>query len=204
MRKILGPLLLAVLALISLLLLQHQKDRDPSAAPATPNPTAVSRPPAAARPSPSLASPSPERGSSSGPAPSLGSPGEVDGDPVPATASVTPASPDQGTQWAAATELASRFLKAFARPAPGTPAAAWWSTVQPYLTTQAAADYAGTDPANVPFTTVTGPGVIVPVDAHDSVITAVMVPTDAGTYLVEIRSTPDGPRVARATPQASR
>ena len=66
------------------------------------------------------------------------------------------------------------------------------------------ADYAGTDPANVPFTSTTGPGVIVPVDAPDSLVTAVLVPTDAGPYLVEIRSTPDGLRVARATPQDRR
>lgn len=206
MRKILGPVLLVILALISLLLLQHQKSNEPTATPTPASTTSTSRPPAphvSPPPSSATSTSSPRVSSPTLPA-TPGADGEAEGSPVPATATPTPAGTAQAAHWAAAADLAGRFLKAFARPAVGTSPAAWWSTVQPYLTTQAVADYAGTDPANVPFTSTTGLGVIVPVDAPDSVVTAVLVPTDAGPYLVEIRSTPEGLRVARATPQDRR
>ena len=118
---------------------------------------------------------------------------------MPPATTPSPAGTAQAAQWAIATDLAGRFLKAFARPTAGTTNDAWWATVQPYLTSQAAADYAGTDPANVPFTSVTGVGVVVPVDAPDSLVTMVQVPTDAGPYLVEIRFTPEGLKVSRAS-----
>lgn len=207
MRKILGPILLAALALVSLLFLQHQKRSDPDVAPAPTSSVTSSTPapavpvPRASLPSSSTSSPHPSTTSAPQPA---GSDGEVEGTPVPATATPTPAGAAQAAQWASATDLAGRFLKAFARPTAGTTTNAWWATVQPYLTSQAAADYAGTDPANVPFTSVTGAGVVVPVDAPDSLVTMVQVPTDAGPYLVEIRSTPEGLKVTRATPQGRR
>lgn len=205
MRKILGPVLLAVLALVSLLFMQHHKDSEPAA---TPSPTSTTSVSTSATSRPNSSSPSsstsPARSASSAATVSSGGEGEVEGTPVPATATPTPAGTAQAAQWAAATNLADRFLKAFARPAAGTDPAVWWSKAQSYLTTQAAADYAGTDPANVPFTTVTGPGVIVPTGAPDSLVTAVRVPTDAGDYLVEIRSTTEGLRVTRATPQDRR
>lgn len=206
MRKILGPVLLVILALISLLLLQQQKGSEPTATPPPSSTTSATRPPTprVSPPPSSTSSTSSPRVSTPTLPPSPGADGEGEGSPVPATATPTPAGTAQAAHWASATALAGRFLKAFARPAVGTSPAAWWSSVQPYLTTQAVADYAGTDPANVPFTATTGPGVIVPVDAPDSLVTAVLVPTDAGPYLVEIRSTPDGLRVARATPQARR
>lgn len=201
MRKILGPVLLAVLALMSLLFMQHHKDSEPAATPSLTSTTSVSTP-VTSRPgssSPALST-SPARSTSSAAPVSPGGDVEVEGTPVPATATPTPAGTAQAAQWTAAVNLADRFLKAFARPAAGADPAVWWSVVQSYLTTQAAADYAGTAPANVPFTSVTGPGVIVPTDAPDSLVTAVRVPTDAGDYLVEIRSTPEGLRITRVTP----
>lgn len=207
MRKILGPILLAALALVSLLFLQHQKRSDTGAATSPTSSVASSTPapvvPASRSSAHSSSTSSPHPSTTSAPHPA-GSDGEVEGTPVLPATTPTPAGTAQAAQWAIARDLAERFLKAFARPAAGTTTTAWWATVQPYLTSQAAADYAGTDPANVPFTSVTGAGVVVPVDAPDSLVTMVQVPTDAGPYLVEIRSTPEGLKVTRATPQGRR
>ena len=204
MRKILGPILLAALALVSLLFLQHQTRSDTGAAPSPSSSVTSTTPAPTSRSSlPSSSTSAPRPSTTSAPLPA-GSDGEVEGTPVPPSATATPAGTAQAAQWATATDLAGRFLKAFARPAAGTTTDDWWATVQPYLSSQAAADYAGTDPANVPFTSVTGAGVVVPVDAPDSLVTMVQVPTDAGPYLVEIRSTPEGLTVIRATPQGRR
>lgn len=204
MRKILGPILLAALALVSLLFLQHQTRSDTGAAPAPTSSVTSTTPAPTSRSSlPSSSTSAPRPSATSAPHPA-GSDGEIEGTPVPPATTPSPAGTAQAAQWAIATDLAGRFLKAFARPTAGTTNDAWWATVQPYLTSQAAADYAGTDPANVPFTSVTGAGVVVPVDAPDSLVTMVQVPTDAGPYLVEIRSTPEGLKVIRATPQGRR
>lgn len=204
MRKILGPAILAALALVSLLFLQHQKSPHPATpAATTTTTTSVPSPPVTATAATPPVSPTPTT-SSTAPTDAGGN-GEVEGTPVPSTATPAPANSAQATQWADATKLAVAFMKAFARPSSSsTSAATWWAKVKPYLTPQAAADYDGTDPANVPFTAVTGAGVIVVLDAADSEVTAVRVPTNAGPYLVEILSGPDGSRVTRATREAGR
>lgn len=202
MRKILGPAILAALALVSLLFLQHQKSPPPPTPPATTT-ASVPSPPVTATAAAPPVSPTPTT-SSTVPTDAGGN-GEVEGTPVPSTATPAPPNSAQATQWADATTLAVAFMKAFARPSSSsTSAATWWAKVEPYLTPQAAADYDGTDPANVPFTAVTGAGVIVVLDAADSEVTAVRVPTNAGPYLVEILSGPDGSRVTRATREAGR
>lgn len=202
MRKVLGPALLAVLALISLLFLQHQKRPEQAATPATTTVTS-----AAASATTATGAPTTPTGTAptttDGPADGIDD-GEVEGTPVPSTAVPAPDGTAQATQWADATRLAAAFMTAFARPGSSSTAQAWWAKVKPYLTPQAATDYDGTDPANVPFTAVTGAGVIVPLDAADSSVLAVRIPTDAGPYLVEVISTPDGLRVTRATPEAAR
>lgn len=204
MRKILGPILLAVLALSSLLYMQHQKN--PAASEATAPAVSTTAPPAA--PPPQTRPPATTSSTStpdSSPLPPIAPrPADGEGTSIAPTAAATPAGTAQATQWTAAAELAVTFLKAYARPAPTTPASSWWAGVKPLMTSQAAADYEGTDPVNVPFTTVTGPPVVVPLEAPDTLATAVQVPTDAGPYLVEIRTTPDGLRVARAAPQGHR
>jgi hypothetical protein len=97
-------------------------------------------------------------------------------------------------------DVAVQFLRAFARPQDDVDDRVWWAGVKPLLTEQAAHDYAGVDPRNVPFTDVTGPAVLVESEAPAHLLTIAQVPTDAGTYLVEMTTGPEGVRVARATP----
>jgi hypothetical protein len=204
MRKILGPLLLAALALTSLLYMQHQRPDAPAAAARTTTaPPAAAPVPAASQPARPPARPPATAAAPPAPA-ATGSAGDGEGLSLPPTAAATAAGTAQATQWSAARELAVTFLTAYARPPAGTSAVSWWAAVKPLLTTPAAADYEGTDPANVPFTAVTGPPVVLPLEAPDTLLTAVRVPTDAGPYLVEVRTTPDGLRVTRATAQGSR
>ena len=58
----------------------------------------------------------------------------------------------------------------------------WWADLEPALSAQAAADYAGTDPAAVPARAVTGTAVLV--DDSSAYLASVEVPTDAGAYEV--------------------
>lgn len=79
-------------------------------------------------------------------------------------------------------------------------AAQWIDDLAAVLTVQAAQDYAGTDPANVPPTAVTGPAKVIATDS--AWLARVQVPTDVGLYLVTLSRTADDPtwRVARFTP----
>ncbi|MBF5083765.1 hypothetical protein [Quadrisphaera sp. INWT6] len=58
----------------------------------------------------------------------------------------------------------------------------WWAQLQPLLSTTAARDYVGVDPANVPARRVTGPS-LVEQDAS-AYLAAAVVPTDHGAYTV--------------------
>lgn len=98
-------------------------------------------------------------------------------------------------------DVAVRFLDAFARPAAGVTAGEWWARVEPMLTEQGAADYTSTDPRHVPFTHVTGPARLVPSGAPAELLTIALVPTDGGTYRVEMTTSADGVRVALAAPE---
>lgn len=60
--------------------------------------------------------------------------------------------------------------------------AAWWASLEPKLSRQAAADYAGTDPAEVPARAVSGEAELV--DDSSAYLAVVEVPTNAGTYQV--------------------
>lgn len=90
-----------------------------------------------------------------------------------------PAMPAQdATSSTAAVDLAQRAMTAFARP---TLDAATWSTeLAPFLTPTARSAYVATDPAEVPPTTVTGPGR--GEDSPSAFLAYVTVPTDVGDY----------------------
>lgn len=81
---------------------------------------------------------------------------------------------------AAVVAAAVTATTAFARP--GVPFDAWWAELSPLLTQRAQQDYAFVDPANVPATAVTGPGVLV--DETSAYVAGVQVPTDVGPYTV--------------------
>jgi hypothetical protein len=81
-------------------------------------------------------------------------------------------------------------MRLFARPQ--LTRAAWWSDLEPLLSAQAAQDYAGVDPANVPVRQITGPGRLVPLETDRVAI--VHVPTDHGLYAVTMSRSPEDPQ----------
>lgn len=102
----------------------------------------------------------------------------------------TPVAPT-GARADAAQAMAVRFVKAYARPAGDkVDARTWWAQVSPMLTAQARADYAGTDPSNVPFTKVTGEAKVKPVQDDHGLVILVVVPTDVGDLTVHLVGDP--------------
>jgi hypothetical protein len=83
---------------------------------------------------------------------------------------------------ATALKAATRVMRAFARPR--VPEARWWADLAPLLSTQAQLDYAGTDPASVPASRLTGAARTAQVPIGR--VVRVHVPTNAGTYTVTL------------------
>jgi|GEM_PF-5887307 hypothetical protein len=84
--------------------------------------------------------------------------------------------------------FAGRFAAAFARPAGRTDYRAWWRSVAAMMTDDAAADFMGTDPSQVPYTKVTGPiSLIGGGDDEAYWLQRVKVPTDAGVYVLQVQ-----------------
>lgn len=101
-----------------------------------------------------------------------------------------------------AAEVAEQAMSAFARPS--TAAAQWANDLARWLTPQATADYSSVDPANISATRVTGP-VTLTVDKTNGYGATAAIPTDAGTYTLQLLRTKDSPwKVNRLTPPASR
>lgn len=98
----------------------------------------------------------------------------------------------------AAIKAGVRVMSLFARP--DLERQTWWDDLEPLLSDQAARDYAGVDPANVPVRQVTGPGRLVPLET--ALVTIVHVATDAGLYAVTLSRSPEHPqwRADRITP----
>jgi hypothetical protein len=120
------------------------------------------------------------------------------------SAQPAPVAPTQdATSSTAAVNLAQRALTAFARPT--VDAETWFTELAPLLTPAARSAYVGTDPAEVPAQTLTGPGRAE--DSPSAFLAYVVVPTDVGDYrlllsreggdagwLVETITAPDGVR----------
>lgn len=202
MRRILGSVVLLVLAAISLLFLQNRSH--PADAPVAPSPSSTTTAPAPANPTPTL--PGPVVPATSPPAPATSAavpapPGaEPDGTTVAPAATAAPRNKPEAATFKAAASTATAFMKAFARPGGAVDEAAWWNAVRSFMTDQAATDYEGVDPAQVPFSRVTGAPAVIPTDAPAALLTAVRVPTDAGDYVVELTSTEQGLKVSRVVP----
>lgn len=124
-----------------------------------------------------------------------------EGEVVDPSAPAVPRDRVQASEFEEYEASAVGFMSAFARPGAGTSADTWWAAVVPYLTEEAAKDYEGVDPRNVPFTHVGERATIVPTGAPTALLTAARVETDAGPYLVEMTTGPDGVQVMRATPE---
>ena len=106
-----------------------------------------------------------------------------------------------GAARAAAVADAAQVMRLFVRRS--VPADRWWRDLVPYLSPQTAQDFRHTDPARVPASRVTGPGVVL----TDSVplVARVSVPTDAGVYLLVLSRTDESPTwdAERITPPES-
>lgn len=207
MRRYLGPVVLAILALLALWFLQQRDDPGTAVAPpaastgtsATPPHRPVTREPSAS----STTAPRRSPGPSTTPAPAPINPVEPTGEAVDPTAPATPRDETQAARYAAYGKAAESFMGDFARPPTGVSEQQWWSNVTRHLSEDAASAYEGTDPQNVPFSKVTSGATIVPSEAPDELLAVARIRTDAGWYLVELTRTEAGIRVTRATPEAA-
>jgi len=102
----------------------------------------------------------------------------------------------------AAVDIAQKAMADFARP--GVEEKQWANDLARWLTPQATADYSAVDPANIPASRVTGPATL-NVDEANGYGVMAAVPTDAGTYTVQLlRTGKESPwKVNRLTPPAS-
>ena len=213
MRHVAKPLLLVVIVAVALWFMQ---DHDRGAQPTDPTPgstvtSTTTAPPQAPSPastptsSPSAPAPSPSATSTANdePASSATDEEEHQGTVVDPTAAAVPRDAAQRARFTTYEQAAVDFLTVFARPAAGVSREQWWAKVSPLLDELAVAAYDGTDPAAVPFATVTGPAVILPTDAPANLLMLARVPTDAGFYRVEMTTGPDGIRISRVTPEGA-
>jgi hypothetical protein len=129
---------------------------------------------------------------------SAGSGPQAPGGTVPAAIGI---SWDQASK-DAAVDIAQKAMTDFARP--GVEEKQWANDLARWLTPQATADYSAVDPANVPATRVTGPATLTVDEANSYGVTAA-VPTDAGTYTLQLlRTGQQAPwKVNRLTPPTS-
>ena len=129
--------------------------------------------------------------------PSPVAPGAVEdqdgaGTPVPATATATADTPTARARQAQAAGAAEDFMRAFAEPGPGVSPDQWWARVESLLSPRAVQDYAGTSPRSTGFTRLTGAAAVIPTEGPADLLTAVMVPTDGGTWRVELERDESG------------
>ena len=129
---------------------------------------------------------------------SAGSGPQAPGATVPATLGITwdQASKDQ------AVDVAQKAMADFARPA--VEDKQWANDLARWLTPQATADYSAVDPPNIPASRVTGTAIL-RVDEANGFGVMAAVPTNAGTYTVQLlRTGKDAPwKVNRLTPPSS-
>ena len=205
MRRVLAPMFLALLAVAALWLLS-QRGHEQATGPETSSAPSASLLPAV----PSTWPPTPAAPSSSTPFPVpptasrsvvIEDPVEPEGTPVAPTEAVIPRDQKDKARLATYEQAAVAFLQAFSRPALSVTETQWWAKVRPHFSPSAAEVYSGTDPQMVPFTTVTGPAVILPTDAPRDLLILARVPTDAGYYRVEMETGVSGIRITRATPE---
>lgn len=119
--------------------------------------------------------------------------------PQPEGGAVMPADATDPATATKITTAAVAFMSAYARPPVGTVYATWWPKVAATLTDKAAKDTDGVDPQRVPWTKVTGPPMLVPpvTGDVDELVRFVDVPTNDGTYRVQVLTLNDPPKVQR-------
>jgi hypothetical protein len=127
--------------------------------------------------------------------PTITGPGQVSAAPsTPASAPADANAPIDAAQEGAATGAASGFVAAYVdKTAAGT---AWTKAWMPYLTGQAQAAYEGTSQQRVPGSTLTGTAVLQGGATNGAAV--VDVPTDAGSYTVQLNQISGSWKVLRA------
>lgn len=125
---------------------------------------------------------------------------DVEGLVIDPEETVSPRDEEHAEFYSEYQQVGEEFLAVFARPAEEVSSEQWWAQVEPFLAERVVEDYAGTDPQQVPFTTVTGEAVVVPSEAPTNLSLIVAVPTDQGDYLVEMETDPDGIWVTHVRP----
>jgi hypothetical protein len=121
--------------------------------------------------------PAASRDADAAPSTSAELPGHVDTGSLPTP--LPPPTSDAESDSSAVAQ-ATAAVTAFARPA--LDAETWWAELTPLLSPAALEAYAGTDPAEVPASEVTGEGW--PGESASDYLATVFVPTDAGEYAV--------------------
>lgn len=139
------------------------------------------------------ASPAATSGTSTGTAPSSSA------QPTPgdnSTAQSPPNQPLTAARAASAAKIAETVIGLYARP--GISAQAWIDALDPYLTQDAAAAFANTDPSTIPAHKVTGSANVLAASTAPGAL--VDVPTDVGTYRVFLLKDGDGWLADQITP----
>lgn len=113
--------------------------------------------------------------------------------PLPPVPELTPTTLPVSRAPAQALQVASRWSRAWVRPAPGVTAQEWLDGLRPYTAEEYLGVLSAVDPANVPAGRVTGEARAVRVSPRS---VQVEVPTDALTLLVLVVDTEQGWRVA--------
>ena len=146
-----------------------------------------------AQPSVSVPAAAPTGAATSDGQPKVTGPGQVTPSAQP-TAPVNAEDPITPTQEGAATGTASGFVSAYVDKS--ITGDAWAKGWMPYLTTQAQAAYEGTSQRAVPGTTLSG--TVKLEDGGTNGAAIVDVPTDAGTYTVQLNQVNGSWKVLRA------
>jgi hypothetical protein len=139
------------------------------------------------------ASPAATSATSTGPAPSSSA------HPTPRDNSTAQSQPTRlltAARAASAAKTAETVIGLYARP--GITSQAWIDALDPYLTQDAAAAFANTDPSTIPAHKVTGSANVLATSTAAGAL--VDVPTDAGTYRVFLLKDGDGWLADQITP----
>lgn len=196
MRRYLGSLVLALLALVSLWFLQQRTDppeqHDPTTSTAGPTPTMLVQQPADTATPSDLASSSARL--SDQPATTVEQHRQQEKALLDQAVVTHPPGDDHRSSAGVDPYLATAedFAKAFARPDEGVDPQQWWQVASSFMSPRAVEVYSAVDPKNVEYSEVVGPAEAVLADAPAHLLRQVRVPTDSGPYLVSMETAATG------------
>lgn len=104
-----------------------------------------------------------------------------------------------GRERAALVRLSTRFLTLFSRPARQVDQRAWFRSIRPLLTVEAAEELSWVDPRRISHSSVNAGAELLPPAGESHLSRMVAVPTDGGLYVVHVMLAEDGPLVQGLT-----